>query len=65
VNTWLPVDDQIAPGESRYARLAVWLQRVPANQESCSLTFNQIEEFSEPSYLHRRAPIAAGGQTTA
>jgi hypothetical protein len=40
----VPVDDQVAPGESRYAKLAVWLQRLPSSQASCSLTFNQVEE---------------------
>ena len=41
----VPVDDEIEPGEGRYAKLAVWLQKAPTTQDSFPLTFNQIEEI--------------------
>ena len=39
------MDDEIEPGESRYAKLAVWLQKAPASEDSLTLTFNQVEEI--------------------
>jgi CBS domain-containing protein len=41
----VPVDEEIEPGEGRYARLAVWLQKASSAQDAIELTFNQIEEI--------------------
>ncbi len=38
-----PAEEVVAPSESRYARLAVYLQSLPQQQERAALTFEQIE----------------------
>lgn len=50
--------DEIEPEETRYAALAVYLQRQPPRDESLSLTFSQIEEIigselPSSAYKHR------------
>ena len=40
-----PVDDEIEPGEGRYAKLAVWLEKTAPSQEDVALTFNQVEDI--------------------
>jgi len=51
--------DDLGPDESRYAALAVFLQRQPPNEDNLTLTFNQIEEIIggelPPSAYKRRA----------
>lgn len=42
-----PVDDELAPGESRYARLAIYLQQVPMREIQIELPFEKIEEILE------------------
>jgi CBS domain-containing protein len=40
-----PLDDDIEPGEGRYAKLAVWLEKAAPSQEDLTLTFNQVEDI--------------------
>jgi hypothetical protein len=40
-----PVADEPAPGESRYAPLAIWLQSQPPEKALIKPTFSQIEEI--------------------
>jgi hypothetical protein len=40
-----PFDDDIEPGEGRYARLAVWLEKTAPAQDDVPLTFNQVEDI--------------------
>jgi CBS domain-containing protein len=44
-STLLPLDDEIAPGDSRYAPLAIWLQTQPASKDLVKPTFAKIEEI--------------------
>jgi hypothetical protein len=41
----LPIDDEVVPGESRYAPLAIWLQSQPADKDLVKPTFAKIEEI--------------------
>jgi CBS domain-containing protein len=41
----LPIDDEVVPGESRYAPLAIWLQSQPADKDLVNPTFAKIEEI--------------------
>lgn len=40
-----PVDDELMPGESRYAALAIWLQEQPPEKEQLSISFEEVEEI--------------------
>jgi CBS domain-containing protein len=40
-----PVEEPLRPDDSRYAPLAIWLQRQSRRQEKLTLTFNLIEEI--------------------
>ena len=40
-----PVEEPLRPGDSRYAPLALWLQRQPSREEKVTLTFMQIQEI--------------------
>lgn len=42
-----PTEDELAPGESRYARLALYLQRLPIKQSEAEFTFEEIERILE------------------
>ena len=42
-NSFRPADDELQPGESRYARLALFLQSQPESQDRVEFTFEQIE----------------------
>jgi CBS domain-containing protein len=51
-------EEEPAPGESRYARLAIWLENRPGEEDVVDLTFNQIEdiiegELPESAHKHR------------
>lgn len=53
-----PAEDEVAPDESRYAPLAVWLQNQPADKDLVKPKFAKIEEIiGEPlpsaAYRHR------------
>lgn len=41
----VPVEEGVVPNDSRYAPLAIWLQKQPLNQETIPLTFRQVEEI--------------------
>ena len=41
----VPVEETLHPDDSRYAPLAVWLQKQSLRQEKLSLTFREIEEI--------------------
>jgi hypothetical protein len=43
--TIVPPEDAAQEDESRYARLAVWLQARPAEERQTTLTFSQVEEI--------------------
>jgi len=43
--SWVPAEEVLGPGDSRYAPLAIWLQSQPANQDRIPLGFQQIEEI--------------------
>jgi hypothetical protein len=47
-------EENIAPDDSRYARLAIWLQQRPLEPEKIPLTFKQIEDI-----LGEELPISA------
>jgi hypothetical protein len=49
-----PTEENIAPDDSRYARLAIWLQQRPLEPEKIPLTFKQIEDI-----LGEELPISA------
>jgi CBS domain-containing protein len=51
-----PADDSIEPGEGRYAKLAIWLEKVSSDTDVLSLTFKQIEEI-----LGHKLPDSAVG----
>ncbi len=41
----VPIDEPLAPDESRYARLALYLQRLPSQRKRLQLTFRDIENI--------------------
>lgn len=41
----VPLEDDIGPGESRYAKLALWLQKRDANEDRIELRFSDVEEI--------------------
>ena len=41
----VPIDEDIEPGEGRYAKLAVWLQKRAASEDRLERTFADIEEI--------------------
>jgi len=41
----VPLEEALGPGDSRYARLAIWLQGLPARRDRVELTFKEIEEI--------------------
>lgn len=41
----IPSEEEIDPDESRYAPLAIWLERSPSSHDKVKLSFNQIEEI--------------------
>ncbi len=41
----IPAQEEFAPGESKYAPLATWLQKYPATENKVKLGFSQIEEI--------------------
>lgn len=45
----IPVDEATNPDESRYALLAVWLQKRPRRQDKVELSFRNIEEIINDS----------------
>lgn len=51
-------EEALAPGMSRYARLAIWLANRPPDQDTVTLTFDQVEAIIEgdlpaSAYKHR------------
>jgi len=42
-----PTEDELAPGESRYARLSLHLQQLPMKQQKAELTFEEVEKILE------------------
>lgn len=40
-----PTDDEPNPGESRYARLGIYLQHLPMKQQEAELTFDEVERI--------------------
>lgn len=53
-----PLEDELAPGESKYAALAIWLLEQPQDRESFETTFATIEDIiggklPDSAYKHR------------
>jgi CBS domain-containing protein len=44
-NELVPLDEELAPTDSRYARLALFLQEQPTKKDKITLNFSQIEEI--------------------
>ena len=54
-----PTEEELGPSDSRYAPLAIWLQRQPSSRDRVLLTFQDVEEIIDnqlpPSARRHRA----------
>ncbi len=58
LGSYAQLDEELNSNDSRYTRLALWLQKEPLDEESVSLTFRQIEdiigdELPKSAHQHR------------